>query len=190
MSVDRFTNRNPSYCFVDLTSIEAARKALEILPGTRILDRPVRIKPCLEKIGGRIAARQLQLTRWGSFAFSPVESDVPSLLLPVQRQRRLIVSGMPKPADQPTFDAEIRQLFRGYAVEAVSKVKLPREDAHGTSKDVQYVFVDLESAVEAERAMSQLDGAQCWGGKVRVGMVLQPYDKIMERANWEGDDMV
>ncbi|KAJ4361016.1 uncharacterized protein N0V89_001585 [Didymosphaeria variabile] len=186
IAVDRFTNRSPGYCFVDLATPEEATKALEVLPGTTVLNRPIHVKPCVQKNSDQKTATQLQLTRWGTSTFSPVEQDPESLLLPIHRRRRLIVSGMPKPANQHTSDAELRELFRGFAVEAVSKVKWPRENVHGTSKDIQYAFVDLESAEEAERAMQQLNGAECWGGKVRIGVAQQAHDKILEREHWRG----
>ncbi|KAL1600715.1 hypothetical protein SLS60_007103 [Paraconiothyrium brasiliense] len=191
MAIDRFTNRNPGYCFVDLSSPEEATKAVEVLTGTTVLTRPVHVKPCVQKHSDRRTGTQLQLTRWGTSMFSPVEHDPTSLLLPIHRRRRLIVSGMPKPANQHTSDAELRELFRGFAVEAVSKVKWPREDVRGTSKDVQYAFVDLESAEEAARAMQQLNGAECWGGKVRVGVAQRADGKVLEREHWrkEQDDL-
>jgi RNA recognition motif-containing protein len=47
ISIDRFTLRNPSYCFVDLATNEEAREAMQSLSGVEFKGRPLKIKPCV-----------------------------------------------------------------------------------------------------------------------------------------------
>ena len=44
ISIDPFTGRNPSYCFVNMESKEAAEDAITYLNGKNVLGRPVKIK--------------------------------------------------------------------------------------------------------------------------------------------------
>lgn len=59
MSTDPFTGRNPSYCFVDLETVELAQIAMKDLDGMELLGRPIKIKPGVSKksepIPGRIS---------------------------------------------------------------------------------------------------------------------------------------
>lgn len=57
MTTDPFTGRNPSYCFVDLSSPEEASKALEQLNGAEVLGRAVRMGPGNSKREGGVQAR-------------------------------------------------------------------------------------------------------------------------------------
>lgn len=49
MSVDPFTSRNPSYCFVDFYTTEEAAEAMQALQGATIRERPVRVRPKTER---------------------------------------------------------------------------------------------------------------------------------------------
>lgn len=49
ISTDPFTGRNPSYCFVDLRTVEEATTAMAELNGMEVLGRPVKIKPGVAK---------------------------------------------------------------------------------------------------------------------------------------------
>jgi len=49
MSIDPFTGRNPSYCFVDLDSAEEANRAMTELNGKDVLGRTVKINPGIAK---------------------------------------------------------------------------------------------------------------------------------------------
>jgi hypothetical protein len=78
------------------------------------------------------------------------------LLASVRENRRLFVSGLPKPTDNHASDLEIRELFKCFQVEAVSKVKWPERESQ--PKHGWYAFVDLSTAAEAQRAMNQIHG--------------------------------
>jgi RNA recognition motif-containing protein len=45
MSIDPMSGRNPSYCFVDLSTPQECERAMQELNGTMIVDRPVKIGP-------------------------------------------------------------------------------------------------------------------------------------------------
>jgi RNA recognition motif-containing protein len=49
ISIDPFSGRNPSYCFVDLQTKELAERAMRELDGSDLLGRPVKIKPGVVK---------------------------------------------------------------------------------------------------------------------------------------------
>ncbi|KAL3451634.1 hypothetical protein BJX65DRAFT_222280 [Aspergillus insuetus] len=49
ISIDPFSGRNPSYCFVDLQTKELAERAMNELDGSDLLGRPVKIKPGVVK---------------------------------------------------------------------------------------------------------------------------------------------
>lgn len=45
MSIDPYTGRNPSYCFIELKTKEQADSAMQQLSGTDILGRPAKLGP-------------------------------------------------------------------------------------------------------------------------------------------------
>lgn len=49
MSVDPFTGRNPSYCFVEFADKEVAASAMETLEGKLLLGRELKCRPCVPK---------------------------------------------------------------------------------------------------------------------------------------------
>ena len=61
MSTDPFTGRNPSYCFVDLETVDEANRAMNELNGKEVLGRPVKINPGVKKSFGSTPRRE-----WGS----------------------------------------------------------------------------------------------------------------------------
>lgn len=62
ISIDPFSGRNPSYCFVDLETKELAERAMTELDGSDLLGRPVKIKPGVVKSASE---RQQQQQRTG-----------------------------------------------------------------------------------------------------------------------------
>lgn len=49
MSIDPFTNRNPSYAFVDFETAEEAQRAMDEVNGKELLGRPVNVRPGVRK---------------------------------------------------------------------------------------------------------------------------------------------
>ena len=53
MSIDPYSGRNPSYCFVELATKEQADRAMSELNGTDMLGRPVKLGPGVAKPRGK-----------------------------------------------------------------------------------------------------------------------------------------
>lgn len=105
-----------------------------------------------------LLGRPVKATRW-SFTNGPKDNPRGNdLLLPIRERRRVIVSELPKPIDQATSDAELRELFDGFEVEAISKVKWPQEVDHDANMNVRFAFIDFRSAEEANIAVYRLNG--------------------------------
>ena len=52
ISTDPFTGRNPSYCFVDVETVEEAQRAIAELNGVDVLGRGVKVSPGVAKRQG------------------------------------------------------------------------------------------------------------------------------------------
>ncbi|KAF2830526.1 hypothetical protein CC86DRAFT_162590 [Ophiobolus disseminans] len=189
ISIDPFTSRNPSYCFVDMLNVEDAERAMRSLQGKLLFGRSLKVKPCVQKrsVRSRPHSDQLEYTRWKDWSpghsrqgrrQSPVTTASADLLIPVQENRRLYVGGLPKPVDNHTTDLEIRELFKDFEVEAVSKVNSRNREL--LRENGWYVFVDLESAEEAERAMAQMNGIVRWDGNIKVNLANGNLTKMLE----------
>lgn len=146
-----------------------------------LLGRPIKVKPCVQKRGESKDVTQLQATRW-RFTNGPKENSREDLLLPIREKRRVIVSGLPKPIDQATSDVELRELFEGFEVEAISKVKSPQEVVHGAHMNARFAFVDFRSSEEANTAVNRLNGMQRWGGSLHLAVVRRNPSNMFERV--------
>jgi hypothetical protein len=94
----------------------------------------------------------------------------------MQEKRRLYVGNLPRPADNHASDLEIRDIFKDYCVEAVSKVKWP---GHCLTRDNGwYAFVDLSTAEEAQSASRQLDSRTVLGGELIVRLASGVPEKV------------
>ncbi|KAJ9190987.1 hypothetical protein DTO166G4_8464 [Paecilomyces variotii] len=190
ISIDPFTGRNPSYCFVELATKEQADRAMTELAGKDLLGRPVKIRPGVAK-----SSNDRSLPRGESsprtektaapFAFDRWQrNDASSHFKGYSEQgRRLYVGGLPRPVNQPSVDAEIRKFFDGFNVEAISKVISPHLSKRFEPGDHYYLFVDLGSTEEALAAMNTLDGRDGpWGGKLKVRRAKGESVKVDERS--------
>ena len=78
--------------------------------------------------------------------------------------------------------------------ECVSKLIIPQtRDPKNLEKrgwDDRYLFVDLATAEEAERAVKELNGRQSWGVKIRVNKARESSWKPGERLAWEVDQQM
>jgi len=70
MSIDPMTGRNPSYCFVDLTSIDEAKRAMG-LNGIDVLGRPVKLNSVAKRDDG---AKGLRVNRQPNGGFDAGKS--------------------------------------------------------------------------------------------------------------------
>ncbi|KAH8705969.1 putative ribonucleoprotein [Talaromyces proteolyticus] len=206
ISIDPFTGRNPSYCFVELESKEQADRAMVELDGKDLLGRPVKVKPGVAKSSqDRASPRPSNNSspratndKPGSppVAFDRWQRNDASVHFKgySENGRRLYVGGLPKLSSQQSVDSEIQSFFNGYNVEAVSKLISPHPSKRFESGDHYYLFVDFASADEAAAAQAALDGKDGpWGGKIRVGRARGESWKPDERRKWnstqeDGDD--
>ena len=107
MSMDPFTGRNPSYCFVEFSSKEEADNAIESLNGTNLLGRVVKANSCVPRSQKRPKTIPL-LDRWNR---TDAEEHWRSM---GQEKRRLFVGGLPKPDTQLQAEKLIQGLFSGF----------------------------------------------------------------------------
>ncbi|OJD12630.1 hypothetical protein AJ78_06802 [Emergomyces pasteurianus Ep9510] len=193
ISIDPFTGRNPSYCFVELESKQQADLAMVELNGKDMLGRPVKIKPGIPKSSKEPFGRRDVATTPDKqpprFVFERWErSDASSHWYDYSAQgRRLFVGGLPRMPDQPTADYEIRKLFYGFNIEAISKVISPHPSKRSQPGNHYYLFVDLASSEEADRAIEALSGVSAvWGSRVHINKARGNSHKPAERDLWEG----
>ncbi|KAF2159039.1 hypothetical protein M409DRAFT_71287 [Zasmidium cellare ATCC 36951] len=172
MSIDPFTGRNPSYCFVELDPADADL-AMEALQGQTVRGRPVKVNLNTQK--GPRTHRPLTVEYEHSrrthrfpttnatnndFAFDRwSRQDAEShWTAPFEERRRLFVGGLSRIPNQDVVNAEMRGLFDGYDVQAVSKLISPRDNVVPEEGSQYYCFVDVGSAEEAESAVPVLNG--------------------------------
>ncbi|EQL30828.1 hypothetical protein, variant 2 [Blastomyces dermatitidis ATCC 26199] len=193
ISIDPFTGRNPSYCFVELESKQQADLAMVELNGKDMLGRPVKIKPGIPKSSKEPFGRRDMATtpekQPPRFVFERWErSDAANHWYDYSAQgRRLFVGGLPRMPDQPTADYEIRKLFYGFNIEAISKVISPHPSKRSQPGSHYYLFVDLASSDEADRAIEALSGVSAvWGSRVHINKARGNSHKPAERDRWEG----
>jgi len=75
-----------------------------------------------------------------------------------------------------TTEEDLNAFFKGYLVESSSIPTNPR-----TSRPVGYAFVDLSTATEAQRAISELSGKEILSRKVSVQLARKP-ETLAEKA--------
>ncbi|KAJ6010423.1 hypothetical protein N7451_001835 [Penicillium sp. IBT 35674x] len=185
IAIDPFTGRNPSYCFVDLHTKEQAERAMIDLDGKDMLGRPVKIKPGVAKSSAERASEQQQrspiaMDRWRR---SETES---SPRISSDSSQRVYVGGLPRVAEPEVAEAQIKTFFQGYTVEKVSKLFSPHPAKRFEPGEHYYLFVDLSSVEEAQRALNTLNGQQGpWGGPIRVQRargITKPEERISSEA--------
>ena len=140
----------------------------------------------MQKHGGQKAVTQPRAKSW-NFTNGPEDKSRSSdLLVPIREKRRVIVKGLPKAIDRTTSDKELRELFDGFDVEAIAKIKWPTDGIHGAKSNIRFAFVDLKTAKEADRAVQCLDGMQRWGGALHVAVAHRMPGNKFERVVAEG----
>ncbi|KAJ5693421.1 hypothetical protein N7462_002844 [Penicillium macrosclerotiorum] len=170
IAIDPFTGRNPSYCFVDLQTKEHADQAMVELDGRDLLGRPVKIKPGVAKSAertGEHSRSSFGLDRWrrpdattSTDTTSTGQSD---------SSLRVYVGGLPRLTDASEAQSNMQTFFSGYQVVNVSKVFAPHPAKRFEPGEHYYLFVDLDSVEEAQRAMDTLNGQPGpWGSPLRV----------------------
>lgn len=156
MSIDAFSGRNPSYCFVDLYTEEDAGVALQSMQGQLVRDRPVKLNVNTERRKPSGFPQSAVLKRLNTLRYS--HDALSHWTAPAMENRRLYVGGLPQIAHQYTLNAEMVELFNGYDIQAVSKLIWPHESKQNEPGSHFYAFVDLATAEEAADAFCVLNG--------------------------------
>lgn len=123
MSIDPYSGRNPSYCFVELATKEQADRAMLELNGRDLLGRLVKLGPGIARSKNRRPCDGFNHRAPTTFNSSrPVfdrwtRTDAPDHWKGYTEQgRRLFVGGLPLMPDHHTVNADVRKLFKGYSV--------------------------------------------------------------------------
>ncbi|KAI0452944.1 RNA-binding domain-containing protein [Xylaria acuta] len=191
ISIDSFTGRNPSYCFVEFPDADSAKAAMEVLEGKELLGREVKCRPCQPKGSGSGGKPSEAPSRWGQWSGEKQTDDL-SRLKNLDRYRqdqtgkRLYVGGLPRMHDQATNFAEMTELFKDFKLEAISK----RVSAHESTRDLpgrhDYCFVDFSTPEEAKEAMELLNGVSFREGPIKVSAAKGRSNKWRERDELDG----
>ncbi|KAH0542298.1 hypothetical protein FGG08_003325 [Glutinoglossum americanum] len=200
ISIDPFTGRNPSYCFVELETKEHADRVMSELNGTELLGRPLKIGPGVAKSS---ASRERPLGRRGGKSENREGGSPPFVFDRWKRTdaadhwhgvsdkgRRLYVGGLPRMPDQRTVDDEIRKLFQDFTIDAVSKIISPHISTRAKPGNHFYLFVDFPTAEEAEAAIMALNGKSApWGGRLVVSKARGDSRRVEERERWREEEL-
>ncbi|KAI1439049.1 RNA-binding domain-containing protein [Xylaria sp. CBS 124048] len=186
ISIDPFTGRNPSYCFVEFPDAESAKNAMMVLEGKDLLGREVKCRPCQPKGSGSGSRPSEAPSRWGQWS-GENEGEDQSKPRYFDRYRqdftgkRLYVGGLPRMNDQATNFEEMTELFKNFKVEAISK----RISAHESTRELpgnhDYCFVDFATADQAKEALELLNGASFKGDRLKVSTAKGRSNKWRER---------
>ncbi|KAH9893673.1 hypothetical protein F4778DRAFT_748145 [Xylariomycetidae sp. FL2044] len=202
ISIDPFTGRNPSYCFVEFKDKETADKAMTDLEGKMLLGREVKCRPCQPKGGQSGGRRNEGINRWGDWsADKDGEEQAENSRGKFDRYRqdytgrRLYVGGLPRMTDQSTNFNEITELFEGFKLEAISKRVSAHESKRNTPGNHDYCFIDFATEEDAQRAQEQVNGRLFKGGRLRVNVSVasgrsrkwDERDQLTRSGNGGGD---
>lgn len=154
MSIDPFTNRNPSYAFVDFETPEEASKAMDSITGQELLGREVKVNPGVRRQPGQGGERRvknfangtpqqeltpresasslvLSLTNpKGDNNYSPsynrwTRTDGPAHTANAQTQGlRLYVGNLPRIEPQSACEETIQQIFNSQGFEVAAVSKI------------------------------------------------------------------
>ncbi|KAM0701085.1 hypothetical protein Q7P35_011446 [Cladosporium inversicolor] len=175
ISIDPFSGRNPSYCFVDLDEDEDADAVISQLQGYRVRGRPIKINYDTGKRASRPRRLETRLANGErrSFDFSPTTTASPLVFDSYAWKKFSDI------CEQEFVNAEMRQLFDGHNIQAVSKrVLLVHRNLAIAATGQCYCFVDLSSAVEAKSAMAAVNGTPTpYGGVYRINIASDQRDR-------------
>lgn len=156
MSIDAFTGRNPSYCFVDVHT-EDAEKVLS-MQGQLVRGRPVKITNKTARvpktnqrplsIGGKTTSLPVPtclsnssiLKRLSGLRYS--NDTLSHWTAPTLQNRRLYVGGVPQIPKQYILNAAMTGMFNNYEIQAVSNLLWPHASKRGEPESHLYAFVD------------------------------------------------
>ncbi|KAI0837426.1 RNA-binding domain-containing protein [Hypoxylon sp. FL0890] len=209
ISIDHFTGRNPSYCFVEFPDRETADRAMSTLEGKLLLGREVKCRPCIPKGGASGGRQSASLDRWGRWSGekngrdgedepaveqSPEAAggDEPSPLNRYTKDftgQRLYVGGLPRMHDQATNFSEISELFKDFQIDAISKRITAHESARSKPGHHDFCFVDFATPEQARAAIEATNGTLFRGGRLKVNLASGRSNKWQERENLNRGDV-
>ncbi|KAG7007025.1 6-phosphofructo-2-kinase [Physcia stellaris] len=167
MSLDPFTGRNPSYCFVDLQNKQQADKAIVSLNGLVVLGRPVKIGPGVAK-PERAGLSDSSPSWKGEKNQSEVSYD--------RWERNDAVDHWEGYTEQG------RRVFVG----VYHGCRTTMMSSKGYDNFFMVTTLNFATADEAEHAVKAMNGVQSWGVKVRVAMNdVGDSWKVGERQAWD-----
>lgn len=215
MSVDPMTGRNPSYCFVDFTTKEAAEETIEKFNGVPFMKRPLKVRPSVQPGtgGGRYhlkgsSGNHNRTTRTDSSVQQSTQNETGSPYVfdrwrrldtqidledlnstAIKESRRLNVGGLPRFPDQPTTNMKMRELFKDYDVEVVSKLRSAPDSLKEAAGNQYHCFVDLRTKAEADHAVSALNETDRFNWDITVTKWEGISTKLHERQRVYVDDL-
>ncbi|KAM3424341.1 ribonucleoprotein [Cercospora zeina] len=179
ISIDPFTGRNPSYCFIDFDDHDTAQLVLNSMQGHHVRGRPIKINlkternPAQQQVNPSVANKISNPNgRTKTAPQPPAEPENPHVFdrwdrydaqthwtAPAQEGRRLYVGGMPRIPQHHTLELEMKALFKDFKLLAVSKLMSPHHSKQGPGHPAGHAcYVDLETSREANLAAKLLDG--------------------------------
>ncbi|KIY70768.1 RNA-binding domain-containing protein [Cylindrobasidium torrendii FP15055 ss-10] len=185
ISIDPFTGRNLSYCFVDMPTPAEAQRAIATLNQRDFLGRPLKVNLGIAKRRHdptRPSKQPLAFEGWRE----PEERAAEHWKGVAEQGRRLYISGLPS-MNYRTANERLTELFHDYKVEAVSKPLSPETHRPNSHPNHFYAFVDFVDPDAAGRAAAEFDGARAFGGTIRVSRARNNSRKVDERARWDED---
>jgi RNA recognition motif-containing protein len=112
ISVDPFTGRNPSYCFLEFASAVKAALAIHDMNGVRFLGRSLKLNKCTPP--RRSAVRDDQQRAFDRYKQSDEAHE--HWHAPAQEGRRAWVGGLPRARNQWASQQMISDFLQGYNV--------------------------------------------------------------------------
>ncbi|KAI0096842.1 RNA-binding domain-containing protein [Hypoxylon sp. NC0597] len=203
ISIDHFTGRNPSYCFVEFPDRETADRAMSTLEGKLLLGREVKCRPCIPKGGASEGRQNASLDRWGRWsgekngrdgedesntgqAPKATRAEDPASLNRYTKDftgQRLYVGGLPRMHDQATNFSEISEIFKDFQIDAISKRITAHESVRTKPGHHDFCFVDFATSEQAQAAMEAINGSFFRGGRLKVNLASGRSNKWQEREN-------
>lgn len=89
-------------------------------------------------------------------------------------------------SDQATANLELRELFKDFDVQAISKPIYPHPSTAAKAGDHHYCFVDLKTVGDAERAVATLNGQDAPRGSTYRVSIAQHRPKKLAREQLGG----
>ncbi|KAL3429544.1 hypothetical protein BDV09DRAFT_40430 [Aspergillus tetrazonus] len=165
ISIDPFSGRNPSYCFIEFDTKDKADRAIGELNRREFLGRPVKVKPCIPKEQRKGSGQN------SGYVFDRWQRNDAARHFKGYAARgcRLIVQGLPKPSFQAHMNEKLAKFFQDFDIQAISKTICPHYQGRAAPTAPHYAYVDFASASQAQAAIDALDGSVGpWGTVLKL----------------------